>query len=520
MLLLGSLAAFLIWTKARRPGDDTRCSGTALGWKRWLLVVSLFGAGELPAADMSSIPGYEALLSSAQLAVPTERVGNFPWETNSLLAEVFGVPVRLEPDFKRPRIIHELVPLVVAESSSKTRSDNIKAQVLKAVPRIRPGTAHLSSNNPEAGRQQAINAWLEIIKLDLHESTVGRQILDILSRNHSKQDETRLVLETVELSVRNKSANTLIQRAAALAQYFSWAKPEGVQLLPFREQFSFEYVRSDIMKTRGATNATRFVEALNLVGGAFGFDGAFASATSSRVKGAAIDKHLQKNLCKAATELDDTQVFGLEQFLACPDNSAEDRVGAGAICFMIYSRTRHSDTQRLTEIYRDLGANDVGFIEAKAQGLKNSKTTELKTQLLPIVAPTKGLGFAVFGSWWINFEAARLEAGLRPVDDESYSNIVLWPRKDREGNWTNVSCTSDDYSDLLRKILSNLGWPADQLAGVSSHSCKATTLSFCSKFGVGEEERRILAYHLSKGSSTIKMYSRDVMVAPLRQMAK
>ena len=78
---------------------------------------------------------------------------------------------------------------------------------------------------------------------------------------------------------------------------------------------------------------------------------------------------------------------------------------------------------------------------------------------------------------------------------------------------------SQDYSTLLRRILQDLGWPQEQVAGVSSHSCKATTISFFAKHGMGEEDRKILSYHLSKGSSTIKSYSRDVMIAPLRQMA-
>ena len=107
LLLLGALVAFLIWAKVRRPGDDTRCPGTLPGWKRWLLVVSLFVVGGAPSADlhqaaevMSQIPGYEALLSAAQLSVAPERLGSLPWETNALLAEVFGGPVPLEPELK------------------------------------------------------------------------------------------------------------------------------------------------------------------------------------------------------------------------------------------------------------------------------------------------------------------------------------------------------------------------------------------------------------------------------------
>ena len=83
-----------------------------------------------------------------------------------------------------------------------------------------------------------------------------------------------------------------------------------MQLLPFTEALTFEYLRSERMSQRGPTNATRFVEALNLAGGSFGFDGAFESSTSARVKGAAIDRHLNKKPREAARELDDVQVFG------------------------------------------------------------------------------------------------------------------------------------------------------------------------------------------------------------------
>ncbi len=73
---MGPSATFLIWTEARRPGDDTRCPSIALGWMRWLLVGCLFVIGESPetnlhqvAESMSNIPGYESLLSAAQLSV-------------------------------------------------------------------------------------------------------------------------------------------------------------------------------------------------------------------------------------------------------------------------------------------------------------------------------------------------------------------------------------------------------------------------------------------------------------------
>ena len=60
--------------------------------------------------------------------------------------------------------------------------------------------------------------------MDLHESTVGRQIIEVLSRNLDRAEETKMVVETIELSVRNKSANTLVGRAASIGQYFIWAR--------------------------------------------------------------------------------------------------------------------------------------------------------------------------------------------------------------------------------------------------------------------------------------------------------
>jgi len=132
-------------------------------------------------------------------------------------------------------------------------------------------------------------------------------------------------------------------------------------------------------------------------------------------------------------------------------------VGAGAICFMIYSRTRHSDTQRLTEVKTDFGHNENGFIEAKAQAVKNARTAELKTQLLPIVLPSRGLGFKTFGSWWAHYVTARQEAGLHAITDPDEPKIVLWPRKDTNGSWTTVSCTFDDYGKLMRQILRDQG---------------------------------------------------------------
>jgi len=377
----------------------------------------------------------------------------------------------------------------------------------------------LISNNPEASRQQAINSWLEILKLDLEESVTGKQILKILRLGHSKDTEAALALESVELSCRIKSANTLTMRAASLGQLLNWCIKNGIVPLPIREEVVFDYLRSDEMSKRGPTNASSLTEALNFSGAVFGLGGAFNASTSSRVKGAAVDKFLKKNPRQPAKELTDIQVFGLERFIADKNSDPALRVAAGSLLFLVYGRCRVSDICRILKLETDISESGSGFIEAKAKSVKNAKTAELKTQLLPIVVPVKGLGFDCFGQWWQHFEEARDAVGLPPLD-QGNEKVILWPKQDTTGAWTEIQTTAEDHSIALRNILTLQGWGDDSIAGISSHSCKATLLSCCAKFGIDEDSRRILGYHLSKGSTTVKTYSRDVMVAPLRELAR
>ena len=57
---------------------------------------------------------------------------------------------------------------------------------------------------------------------------------------------------------------------------------------------------------------------------------------------------------------------------------------------------------------------------------------------------------------------------------------------------------------------------------LGTHSCKATLLSWASKFGLPLETRRILGHHrLSlRGESSTLSYSRDAMAEPVRQLER
>ena len=57
---------------------------------------------------------------------------------------------------------------------------------------------------------------------------------------------------------------------------------------------------------------------------------------------------------------------------------------------------------------------------------------------------------------------------------------------------------------------------------LGTHSCKATALSWCAKYGIAREVRSLLGYHSQgKGSgNTDLVYGRDNQAEPLRQLQK
>ena len=53
---------------------------------------------------------------------------------------------------------------------------------------------------------------------------------------------------------------------------------------------------------------------------------------------------------------------------------------------------------------------------------------------------------------------------------------------------------------------------------IATHSCKATLLSMCAKFGIDHANRRMLGYHTCSKDKSLLIYSRDSMASPLRKL--
>ena len=93
--------------------------------------------------------------------------------------------------------------------------------------------------------------------------------------------------------------------------------------------------------------------------------------------------------------------------------------------------------------------------------------------------------------------------------------MPLFPALTNQG-WSRVPATAGAAADWLRKILLIMGFPGAKVQCIGTHSCKATTLSWMSKFGETLEIRSQLGYHTTRNSALI--YSRDAMAGPIRRL--
>ena len=79
---------------------------------------------------------------------------------------------------------------------------------------------------------------------------------------------------------------------------------------------------------------------------------------------------------------------------------------------------------------------------------------------------------------------------------------------------------TDEAAIHLREILIEWGIPPEEAALYTSHSLKATMLSWCAKIGAPFKARRMLGYHAKSTEKSTIVYSRDAMAWPLRHLGK
>ncbi|CAE7625805.1 unnamed protein product [Symbiodinium sp. CCMP2592] len=262
-----------------------------------------------------------------------------------------------------------------------------------------------------------------------------------------------------------KSTATLAKRASSF-----WKFAEFCLMFdfgsPFRASEAAVYAYIQDLQAHGApTSAKAFLESWNFLSALLGFAKlAGQSPLSGRVRGAAAALAATKKPLVQASPLSVPMIRALERIVVKPPYP-HWRVIAGHILFCVGSCSRFSDTIHLKSLELQ-SAGTVHLLEASSASYKTG-TGERKTILLPLLC----LGSFVYPTIWAPlWMEARADAGL--------------------GLNPHIDIPSESR--------------------ISSHSMKATFLSWLAKFGgVSLEDRRIAGHHLDPDSRSPLTYSRD-----------
>lgn len=82
--------------------------------------------------------------------------------------------------------------------------------------------------------------------------------------------------------------------------------------------------------------------------------------------------------------------------------------------------------------------------------------------------------------------------------------------------WRKRHLTSEEGAEFLRFFLKA---PETPTRRVSTHSMKATAISWCAKAGLSEESGALLARHASAVKNPVALYSRDLPSSVLREFS-
>ena len=361
-------------------------------------------------------------------------------------------------------------------------------------------------------REAAIGKLLIVLRHCLLASVTGRHIISL----GSVESQNAGARDIVDAVVGVRSPATLVKRANSLLSFLRWvAKTCSDVVNPFDEETVWKYFQFLKDVEAPATRADSTLSALRFAHYVLGFDSLAGVVTSRRLIGISEIMLAGKRLLKQAAVLTVAQVRGLHAALVNKNLHIMDRAVAGVILIALYGRCRNSDLQSIHAFETDFGP-DGGFITIGTCNHKAGRLAALKTRLLPILVPARGVN----GDVWVKDVLQVFnDAGVNLTNP---INGPLLPAPAGEaGTFMNRGLRSSEVSALLRKFV---GAAEPETTGetplVSSHSLKATTLSWAARFGLSTAVRSLLGRHSSCLNETFAVYSRDLMVGPVAELQR
>ena len=220
-------------------------------------------------------------------------------------------------------------------------------------------------------------------------------------------------------------------------------------------------------------------------------------------------------MLKQALVLTVSQVKGLHAALRNVELHIMDRAVVSYLLMALYGRCRNSDLLMIHSIETDFNESG-GFLVLQTCNHKTGRLAALKTKLMPIIIPARGID----GSIWAGL-ALEILASAGMIYEAPIGGPLLNAPAGEAGTFMKRGLRASEVSAMLRRFVGL----SDPLPGctdeiVSSHSLKATTLAWCARCGISPSSRSLLGRHASSLNETFAIYSRDLACAPVVELQR
>ena len=450
-----------------------------------------------PAEASVSEADINRMLFEAQVSAIPDALPMLPWETGlfkNIFQDNMGVDV---PVFKMP------VPLAVPET---TRPPPVPATTNRSGKRVHACLFHSCNakhrEDSEATEEElwniALSKWRTIFALTNHQGQVGSMLVDSFWAGDNKSRE-EIIRDVMGL----KAPRTAYKRANDLLRCFRFHVDKLDCAWPWDTKSVASYLKT-LEGSKGEASATLgLFQAMRFAFHVLDIPLDVSLLSDRRMQGRAKRLVADSGPLKQAEALTVQQVIQVERKMVDSSTCDQDRFLIGGLLFTLFSRSRLSDHKHLDFLVFDLDERREGFIEAQTFHHKTRNTRKASKRAMPLVCPAVSLaGVDWIGAWF----RAGLNLGFK-WDARPLGALVLAPC---ETGLTKRRCTSSEATRLLRDLLD-----LDDASGVSSHTLKATTLTWCGKRGLSEDECLLLGHHVT-GSKSRAVYSRELLSAPLR----
>ena len=438
---------------------------------------------------------YDRSLETSWTRLETAHNLKLPWETG-MWDVIFG-PSNRSSSISMPSLAR---PAVVSYSNSGPVTSPVeKRRRLAEVPQswhqvVMVTDAASWRETSDAKMDTALKRWFDVV---IHFPT-SFQLVAQLAEVTSVAEQLRVMKDVLG----SKSPLTLLKRVNSIIRYTKFLQSKGITA-PGSESDFYAFLNHERDAGAPQSRLAAVVESIRFLEHVLGFLGT-TDLLSKRCLGAA--RQPSSGPQKQASPLTVMELGALHKILAAGDENIWDRNMAGAFLCCLYTRSRWSDFQHSNLLVTDPNDDNPHFLELSIVDFKTKSANAWRGGLLAAVAPAVGV---VDENWVVAWLSVRAE-----VQAQLSEGFPVMPAPDMAGRATVRPLSTKEASEWVRLLLSRTGLDPKGRK-ISSHSAKATMLSFLAKYGAEISVREILGAHVSHLKSVIR-YSRDALAGPLR----